>query len=1062
MMIVSGVAATLAMAGLALVAHLPPRGATAEQEASLSQGGASIDDGPVPAVASSYDLSAHQTLSRVVLLIRENYVEPERINPYAMFLAALDYIQKTVPEVIVDDTQAPEHIKIFAGAAEQTFDLGGLDQLWEVTMALRDIFRFLQTQLPDPEQRRDIEFAAINGMLSTLDPHSVLLKPESFDEVKLSTKGEFGGLGIVISIRDGSLTVISPIEGTPASRAGIKTKDKIVKIGEESTVNMNLEEAVQRLRGKPGSKVNIWVLRKGWSEARRYLLTRANIKIESVSSELLADGVGYLKLKSFQNNTYDDLHDHLEALRKKNQHELKGLVLDLRNNPGGLLDQAIYVSDRFIEEGPLVITVGEGNRKREEKMAHAAGTERDYPIVVLVNGGSASASEIVSGALKNHNRALVIGQQTFGKGSVQVLYDFKDKSALKLTIAQYLTPGDESIQSIGITPDVEVVPATISKDALHLFVDDDSPREKDLDHHLAQHGSVTPTGATTGEGEQHVEAASRGGSASGGRAESAVRLVHLAADTEPAPRDDGAAPEEPAPPKFDYDFEIRLAHDVLAAVKTGNRPALLAGASALFKARAADEERRMEQRFLALGVNWAPGPSSGIPSARITLDVANKSKTAVRAGDTVTLLATVKNTGMAPLYRVHAVSESDNPLFKNLEFAFGLLAPSESKSWSVDVKLPEDLMSRADTVTLHLGEEDGALAAIASPVLVSIDEAAKPRFAFTARLDDRAPGNGDGVLQAGEKVDLNVEVTNLGPGEAKEALVTLKNLAGETVFLERGREKLGVLRSGQSKSATFKFGLREGSAGVDVAALRLTIWDNVLGAVTSEALNLPVLGPRKAQLDAKMLKVQPSGDVPIYAGAATASAIIGFAHAGALLKSDARFEPNWRRVEVAVGAFGFVRDDDAKQAKGSVRSSVKTALALVDLESAPVIDLGQLPLVTSEGVVRLRGTMVDAHPLKDVFVFVNDKKVYYHAFGVAKASDAAAERGPAPETREALDVSVPLKAGANSVTIVVRQDQDLMVRRAFGVFRAPADAVAELRGADAAGSAHDGSPTALP
>ncbi|MBI3178673.1 MAG: PDZ domain-containing protein, partial [Deltaproteobacteria bacterium] len=429
----AGAAVVTTLVGVALWSQGVWSHPTPDLNASLAAG-ASLDDGPVPVIGASYDLSAHQTLSRVVILIKENYVDPERIRPYEMFMAALDHIEKTVAEVIVDASQAPRQVTVHVGDNEHVFDLerlGGLDQLWEVTLALRDIFRFIQRHITDPAQRREIEYAAINGMLSSLDPHSILLKPESFDEVKLSTKGEFGGLGIVISIRDAALTIISPIEGTPAARAGLKSKDQIVRIGEESTINMGLDEAVNRLRGKPGTKVNIWVLRKGWTEAKRFALTRAVIKIESVASEPLADGIGYLKIKSFQSNTFEDLDAHLERLRQKNGGRLKGLVLDLRNNPGGLLDQAILVSDRFVAEGPLVITVGEGNRKRDVKSAHASGTDADYPIAVLVNGGSASASEIVSGALKNHDRAVVIGQQTFGKGSVQVLYDFKDKSALK-------------------------------------------------------------------------------------------------------------------------------------------------------------------------------------------------------------------------------------------------------------------------------------------------------------------------------------------------------------------------------------------------------------------------------------------------------------------------------------------------------------------------------------------------------------------------------------------------------------------------------------------------------
>ena len=290
---------------------------------------------------------------------------------------------------MVNDAEAPSRITVSVGNVQQAFDLGGLDQLWEVTMGAAGT--------SSASYRRASQIPLSVGTLSTLPstacsprwtPTPCSSSPRALTRVKLSTKGEFGGLGIVISIRDGALTVISPIEGTPASKAGLKAKDRIVKIGEESTINMALDEAVQRLRGKPGSKVAIGIQRKGWTEARKFTLARAVIKIESVTSELLPDGVGYIKIKSFQGNTFDDLQSHLEKLKGKNANtEIKGLVLDLRNNPGGLLDQAILVSDRFIERGPLVITVGEGNRKREVKNAHYSGTESAYPIAVLLNGG---------------------------------------------------------------------------------------------------------------------------------------------------------------------------------------------------------------------------------------------------------------------------------------------------------------------------------------------------------------------------------------------------------------------------------------------------------------------------------------------------------------------------------------------------------------------------------------------------------------------------------------------------------------------------------------------------
>ncbi|MBI5508733.1 MAG: PDZ domain-containing protein [Deltaproteobacteria bacterium] len=1014
------VAAVLPIAPAALLWH---RQATLPLEsqvtkASLDDAAASLDEGPVPVTGAGYDLSAHQTLSRVVILIKENYVEPERIQPYPMLLAALDYIQKTVPEVMVDDSEAPKRIKVSVGSAQHSFDLerlGGLDQLWEVTLALRDVFRFIQSHIADPERQRDIEYAAINGMLSTLDPHSVLLKPESFDEVKLSTKGEFGGLGIVISIRDGALTIISPIEGTPAARAGLKAKDQIVKIGEESTVNMNLEEAVQRLRGKPGTKVNVWILRKSWTEPRRYSLTRANIKIESVSSESLDDGIGYVKIKSFQANTFDDLDLHLEKLKSRHQGSLKGLVLDLRNNPGGLLDQAILVSDRFVDRGPIVITVGEGNRKRDVKTAHVAGTDLDYPIAVLVNGGSASASEIVAGALKNLGRAIVIGQQTFGKGSVQVLYDFKDRSALKLTIAQYLTPGDLSIQSVGITPDVQLVPATISKDALHVFVEEDGTREKDLDRHL---DTPTAVGQNT---DSSVDLADL--------SKPVMHIVHLApVEAEPAAEEAAGEGSEAEPDKFKYDFEIHLAHDVLVGATSRERKAMLQEARPLFAARGDEEEKHIVDELGKLGVDWTTAAKEATARVEATLQL--KGGKTVAAGTVAVLQATVKNVGDGALCRVYGVTSSENPLFKNLEFPFGRIAAGATKRWEVSVKLPQDLNPRADLVTLSLGDLYQQSASVRASTMIEVAEVARPSFSYRYWLDDRRGGNGDGLLQPNEDVDFKVVVLNNGRGKADDVTVAVKNLAAKGVFLKKGREKVGVLKPGSSKEVTLEFALKSPE---DEVGVRLSVWDATLGEALSEEVKLPVAVGRKAKPERAGLKVTNGAGAPVYAGADDGAPVIGQAKAGAALKSDASFA-GFYRVLGDGDAFGFVKTDDVK-AQGGGKGAAST-IRWSRAQAAPVIALERPSLITREPTVRLSGSITDERHLKDVFIFVNDKKVYYQSLDDQEPGDQG--------VRAPFDVTVTLKTGENGIAIVARESKDLVSRTVLGLYREPAEVVAEV------------------
>ncbi|MGH9896887.1 MAG: S41 family peptidase, partial [bacterium] len=314
---------------------------------------------------------------------------------------------------------------------------------------------------------------------------STLLPPKLFSEFKTQTEGEFGGIGIVIGIKEGELTVIAPLPNTPATRAGLRSKDKIVQIGEEASINMNLTEAVEKLRGKIGTQVAVTITREGAESPLHFVLTRANIKIESVQSKLITDplgDVGVLRIKSFQEETARELSRHLRAMKEKSKN-FRGIVLDLRNNPGGLLKQAIDIADRFLDEGTIVLTVGANDEIIETDEARSIDGSESSPIVVLVNDGSASASEIVAGAIKNNNRGIVIGTQTFGKGSVQSVYSLRDGSALKLTVAQYLTPGKHSIQSVGITPDINLWPMSAEKDRVDL-VESGGFGEKDLEKHL--------------------------------------------------------------------------------------------------------------------------------------------------------------------------------------------------------------------------------------------------------------------------------------------------------------------------------------------------------------------------------------------------------------------------------------------------------------------------------------------------------------------------------------------------------------------------------------------------
>ncbi|GIW41296.1 MAG: peptidase S41 [Candidatus Binatia bacterium] len=317
-----------------------------------------------------------------------------------------------------------------------------------------NVLTIVRQNYVDEVSTHDLIEGAINGMLSSLDPHSAYLTPDFYRELQVDTRGQFGGLGIEITIRNGVLTIVAPIEDTPAYRAGLQAGDQIIKIEDDFTKDMTLIEAVRRMRGPKGTKITITIRREGVPELFDVTLVREIIKIRSVKSRLLEKGYGYLRVVQFQERTADDLRKALEKLEKENGGPLDGLVLDLRNNPGGLLSQAVQVADVFLDTGLIVYTEGRHENQKNKYFAHKAESYVDTPMVVLVNGGSASASEIVAGALQDHKRALVLGTPTFGKGSVQTILPLDDQSAIRLTTARYYTPNGRSIQATGITPDI--------------------------------------------------------------------------------------------------------------------------------------------------------------------------------------------------------------------------------------------------------------------------------------------------------------------------------------------------------------------------------------------------------------------------------------------------------------------------------------------------------------------------------------------------------------------------------------------------------------------------------
>lgn len=382
------------------------------------------------------------------------------------------------------------------GGTDKDSDSSSQQSRYENLELMQKVLHFVENNYVEEVKNKDLVYGAIKGMLETLDPHSNFLTPEIFRDMKVDTSGKFGGLGIEIGMKDNVLTVIAPIEDTPAWRAGLQPNDRIVKIDSESTKGMNIMEAVNKMRGKKGTEVKLSIFRDGFDKIKDVSITRDIIKIQAVKSEELEEGYGYVRLSSFNENAAADMKKAISRLEKSGK--LKGLVFDLRMNPGGLLDQAVEVASLFIDEGVVVSTMGRNKDQKEVKYARKGNARKDLPVAVLVNSSSASAAEIVAGALQDHNRAIIMGQPTFGKGSVQTVIELGQDLGLKLTIARYYTPSGRSIQEKGVMPDVlldEYDPKLLAEARRKGEVF----REKDLKGHMVNEDGVSKDSASKGE-----------------------------------------------------------------------------------------------------------------------------------------------------------------------------------------------------------------------------------------------------------------------------------------------------------------------------------------------------------------------------------------------------------------------------------------------------------------------------------------------------------------------------------------------------------------------------------
>jgi carboxyl-terminal processing protease len=969
---------------------------------------------------SAHNLTALRVFNRTLVRVRDSYVDPSRIDPKAMLYAALDSVQFHIPEVMIDADEDADTVTVHVSDVTRQFSTAGVDSPWRLSGRLKEIFRFIEANMNPGADLAAVEYAAVNGMLSTLDPHSVLLDPDAAREMDVSTSGKFGGLGIVIEMRDRKLTVVEPMADTPAARAGIESGDHIARIDEEVTENLTLSEAVERMRGHPGSRVTLWIEREGVTDLVPFELTRAQIQVPSVESELLSGGVGYLNVKQFASRTANELREHMDRLEAEGA---KAWILDLRRNPGGLLEQAILVADLFVDTGTLVTTVG--GREREPRRATRKGSETEKPMAVLVSGVSASASEIVAGSLKNLDRAIVLGSTTFGKGSVQILYDNEDGSKLKLTIAEYLTPGDRSIQSLGIVPDIELQ---------RMFV----PRARDG---AAQQVRLLPPTRRHGEADLKAHLDSEYAVQSSAPKTSFRYLHELEQDDEPLapeasedeldPLGDGGVPDEPLPPDelppedASRDVPVELARHLLTRVGSPSRGVMFDRSRPLLDRRAAIEQRKLERALSRLGVDWSPAPqgASGAPRLEGSFTI-EADGGAIRAGERIVLRGEVANTGDAAAHQVLArVEEADYALFQDVELVFGRIEPGESRTWTTQITVPQSARDRIDVLSFALRSAEEAPSR-SEPLKVRVEAAPRPVFAYSHHLIDE--GNGDGLIQRGERHRLRVTVRNSGEGASRDTTAILRNASGDGVLVRKGRFEIGALEPGESHTIDFLFDVTERLRASELV-VEMTVYDRVLQESVNETLTYaiaaPSAGPSPRQGWARISAPQ----TPIFQGASSHSKPIAHAARGASFPITGEIG-NWLRVELGDRLPGFVRADAVTQGR--------SGRADPDLEphwhvQPPTLELSFPSYETSSPTYTLTGTVKDDERVEDVYIFISNRgakiqnrKVFY------QSNRSSPTPGELPFSAE-----LPLWPGTNQVTVVARKNDDVRATHTVYLYR---------------------------
>jgi carboxyl-terminal processing protease len=931
-------------------------------------------------------------------LLRNAYYDPTKLKPKEMIFAALDNMQSSISSIAFKKIDK-NLINIQVDTVSKKFSFENLKDLGNLLNISVEILEFiisnLKLQKSSADEIEDAVYSYINGMLTALDPYSILIKPKYNEEFAMQTRGAYGGVGMVLSIRDYELTVISPTPGAPAIEAGIKEKDKIVQINDRSTVNMSLTDAVSLIRGLDKTSVDIWIRRKDWKKPKKIILVRRRIKIPSVSGKLLEGNIAYLRLNHFISKTSQDMIDEYKKLEIKSGNKIKGIILDLWSNPGGILPQAIYVANAFLEKGVIVSTQGApGTQKQVFRADKTKTISTTKPMVVLVSSGSASASEIVSGTLKNLNRAVVIGNTTFGKGTVQQIFNMgKKQPTLKLTIQEYLTAGDVSIQQVGVVPHIRIVPIGVINGSSSLFWPD-KPRKINKRTKTIKSDNQRPPEKPVYEIRYYKN--------SNDKKEHKNRVNDYQAGK----------------------YVVEFARKFLINSTDSKASLMLKSSKKLVDDAKQVEVNKMITDLVKYKVDWKsvdtsnekPAFKTEVMLCKIKDELCKTPLKVITPGESVFI--TIKLTALNKKgSRVYGILKSPASFLNNREFLFGNIEKGNFRYWKSKLVIPKSTSSAIEPYILEIYEgKKGKIAEYKSNIIVK--EFEKPRFQISYSIHEKE--GGDGIAQKGEEFVIDVSVKNIGKGISDEAIALLINHSKARLFIREGRTFHKKIKPGDWFHTKFTYLVKDVSKPVKI---ELSVVSKYFKVNVSRKIILPSGAQIKG--DGKKFTAILAKNSKIYLSAKnpTDKNVI-IAHGSGEYKADGKYG-KLCKLSLPNNKIGFSK---CKIKKDGKENSSKNLISLKPHIVPPIISLNNKPItLTKDKSIKLLGNVFHPSKLKDFYIIVSNvksenqkKKVFFKTSNGNKID---------------FDANVPLDIGLNHILLIARYDKDLFSHILFSIVR---------------------------